>query len=478
MTAILDEAERLDAEALRALQERRWGELRERLTSHPLFGARLSAARGSLSSLHSVPFTTKPDLWDNYPFGLLAVDRSQLRRVHGTSGTKGRPTLAAYTATDLQLFRRVNARALAAAGAGPGTVVHNAYGYGLFTGGLGLHGGAEELGCCVVPISGGQTARQVVLVTDLRPEVLCCTPSYAVLLGEALVSAGVSAPDNPLRVGIFGAEPWSEELRARIEAVHGITALDIYGMCEVIGPGVAFECPQSRAEIAGGRRGGLHVNEDHFFIEVIDPLSGDPVEDGTPGEVVFTTLTKQAMPVVRYRTGDLASLNRSPCVCGRTTVRMSRLVGRSDDMLVVRGVNVFPSEIESALLEMPVLAPHYTIVLDSRGPMPEMVVACELAAGGGSPGGAPRVTDGGGADDVGFDARRRMAAVLRHALDRRLGVRGRVLVGLPGTIPRTEVGKAVRLVRLTGTPDAASPGLAPSLVALFEEWSTEAGGER
>jgi phenylacetate-coenzyme A ligase PaaK-like adenylate-forming protein len=444
---IFDEAESLEPAALRQLQEERWLRLSEHLAGHAFHGPRLATGAGGLASLGSIPFTRKQDLWDHYPFGLLAIDRRDVRRVHGTSGTKGRPTLASYSARDLELFRNVNARALAGAGAEPGTIVHNGYGYGLFTGGLGLHGGAEALGCCVVPISGGQTARQVTLIVDLRPEVLCCTPSYAVLLGEALQAAGVSPTDNPLKVGIFGAEPWTEEMRRRIEALHGITALDIYGMCEVIGPGVAFECLATRSDLADGRPGGLHVNEDHFFVEVVDPFSDEPVPDGSVGEVVFTTLTRQAQPVVRYRTGDLASLNRTPCACGRTTVRMSRLVGRNDDMLVIRGVNVFPSEIEAAILEMPELAPHYTIVLDVRGDMPEMIVACELAT-------------------VGDAASHEHASeTLSHALSERLGVRATVAVGRPGAIPRTEVGKAVRLVRL----DAGSPPLPAELAELVGE---------
>lgn len=438
--------ERLDPTALRALQEKRWARLRSRLAGQAFYGPRLSGAR-SLADLGSVPFTTKQDLWDNYPLGLLAVDRSELRRVHGTSGTKGRPTLGAYTAADVELFRHVNARALAGAGAGQGTLVHNAYGYGLFTGGLGLHGGAEALGCCVVPISGGQTARQVVLVADLKPDVLCCTPSYAVLLGESLLAAGVDPSSNPFRVGIFGAEPWSEEMRVRIEELHGITALDIYGLCEVIGPGVACECIETRAELTAGRTGGLHVNEDHFLVETVDPFTGEQVDEGQVGELVFTTLTKEALPVIRYRTGDLSSLNREPCPCGRTTVRMARLVGRSDDMLVVRGVNVFPSEIEATVLATAELGSHYTLVLDTIETMPVLTVACELAE------------DAAGAD------RRELAGRLGHQLAVRLGVHGRVAIGEPGSIPRTEVGKAVRLIRLTPT----SEPLPPSLAALLAE---------
>ena len=457
---IFDEAEQLPASEQSRLKEERWRRLGERLAAHPFHSRRIPAG-SSLDDLVSLPFTTKQHLWDTYPFGLLAVDRSELRRVHATSGTKGRPTIAAYTHGDLELFRNVNARALASAGAGPGTVVHNAYGYGLFTGGLGLHGGAELLGCVVVPVSGGQTARQVTLIRDLEPEVLCSTPSYAALLGEALQEAGVVAEENPLRAGIFGAEPWTEQLRLRIEALHALTALDIYGLCEVIGPGVAFECLESRAELAAGGPGGLHVNDDHFHVEVVDPLTGDPVADGSVGELVFTTLTKEALPLVRYRTGDLSSLNREPCPCGRTTVRMSRLVGRSDDMLVIRGVNVFPSEIEAVLLISPELAPHYTIVVDSTGPMPEMVVVCERAgpaAGAdhaGASSGAAHAGASSGDDHTGASsgdadhAGARLGHELSMRLSDRLGVSGRVVVGPPGCVPRTEVGKAVRLVRRT-----------------------------
>lgn len=444
---IFDPCEQLSADERRHLQASRWNVLAGRLASHPFHSARLDAAT-ALDDLATLPFTTKTDLWDNYPFGLLAVERSELRRVHATSGTKGRPTLAAYTAADLELFRNVNARALAAAGAGPGTLVHNAYGYGLFTGGLGLHGGAELLGCAVVPVSGGQTARQVLLVRDLEPEVLCCTPSYAALLGEALQDAGITPAENPLRVGIFGAEPWTEPLRLRIETLHALTALDIYGLCEVIGPGVASECLESRAELAAGGLGGMHVNEDHFLVEVVDPFTGEVIGDGSVGELVFTTLTKEALPLVRYRTGDLAQLHRGQCACGRTSVRMSRLVGRSDDMLVLRGVNVFPSEIEAVLLASPELGPHYTIVLDSVGPMAEMVVLCERAPNAGqSASGEPE-----------------LAVQLSAGLSQRLGVSARVVIGQAGDLPRTEVGKAVRLVHRTRD----NPGFPPELVRMMD----------
>jgi phenylacetate-CoA ligase len=441
---IFEPDESLAPHDLRALQERRWADLSARLATHPFHRGRLQPGT-TLAELATLPFTTKQDLWDAYPFGLLAVERERIRRVHATSGTKGRPTIVAYSEADLAVFRQVNARALAAAGGGSGTVVHNAYGYGLFTGGLGLHGGAELLGCAVVPVSGGQTDRQVVLVRDLRPEILCCTPSYGTLLGEALCEAGIGPDENPLRAGIFGAEPWSEEMRRRLEALHGIAALDIYGLSEAIGPGVASECLEARAELDAGGPGGMHLNEDHFFPEVVDPTTGEPAGEGEVGELVLTTLTKEALPLVRYRTGDLTKLNRQPCPCGRTTVRMARLVGRADDMLVVRGVNVFPSEIEAVVLAMPQLAPHYTIVLDSTAAMAELVVVCELAAGE--------------AD------RQALARELADRISRRLGISGRATVGTPGTLPRTEVGKAVRLVRRTPERDDRPP----AIVALMEE---------
>src|SRR5215218_8054654 len=284
-------AERMSADERAGLQASRLDDLLARLAEHsPFYRERLA----------DLPFTTKQDLWDHYPWGLLAVPREQVLRVHGSSGTGGRPTLVAYSRGDLAVWAEVCARALGCAGAGPGTLVHNAYGYGLFTGGLGMHQGAELMGCTLVPVSGGQTQRQVALIRDLRPEVLCCTPSYAVRLGEALGEAGIPRDEVSLRVGIFGAEPWSEAMRAQIEAVLPLKALDIYGLSEIIGPGVSCECVEAQA--------GLHVNEDHFLVEVVDPDSGRPLGPGERGELVFTTLTKEAMPLLRYRTGDIAAL--------------------------------------------------------------------------------------------------------------------------------------------------------------------------
>jgi len=354
-----------------------------------------------LDDLAKLPFTTKQDLWDSYPHGMLAVPMRDVVAVHGSSGSRGRPTLVAYTKGDLELWAAMCARSLVCAGAGPGSVVHNAYGYGLFTGGLGIHQGAIALGATVVPMSGGMTERQIRLIADLRPDILTCTPSYAVRLGEAARDAGISLH---LTAGLFGSEPWSEELRTRIEDLLGLAALDIYGLSEIIGPGVATECLQ---------RSGLHVNEDFFLVEAVDP-EGAPVPDGTPGELVFST-PREAMPLLRYRTGDVASLTRAPCACGRTLVRMSKVLGRRDDMLVIRGVNVYPREIEAVVLRH--ASPHYQVVVDRRAALPRLVVACEEADSGLSP-----------------------------ALSAALGLSCAVRVLPAGTIPRVEIGKAVRVV--------------------------------
>src|SRR6266568_1710604 len=377
----------------------------------------------TLADLPRLPLTAKTDLWEGYPFGMIAVPVQDVVTVHGSSGTGGRPTLVAYTAADLALWARMCARALVAAGAGRGSIVHNAYGYGLFTGGLGIHQGAVELGATVVPASGGMTARQVTLIRDLRPDILTCTPSYAIRLGEALAAAGVRPGDGlSLKAGVFGAEPWSGEMRARIEELLGLRALDIYGLSEVIGPGVASECLEAAD--------GLHVNEDHFLVEVVDPVTAEPVPDGTQGELVFTTVSKEALPVLRYRTGDIAALRRGTCACGRTLARMSKITGRRDDMLVIRGVNVYPSEVERVLLGEPALAPDYLLVVDERAAEARLVACCEYVTDGQAP--APQ------ADEI--------ESRLRDALGISVGVR---LVPA-GTVPRTEVGKAVRVTRWRG----------------------------
>ena len=331
----------------------------------------------ALTDLPRLPMTGKSDLWQAYPFGMVAVPPEDVVVVHGSSGTGGRPTLVAYTRADLSLWARMCARALAAAGATRASIVHNAYGYGLFTGGLGIHQGAVELGATVVPVSGGMTQRQVTLIRDLRPDILTCTPSYAIRLGEALAEAGAGPGQGlALKAGLFGAEPWSGQMRARIEELLGLRALDIYGLSEVIGPGVAAECLEAAD--------GLHVNEDHFLVEALDPETGEPVPDGAPGELVFTTVTREALPLLRYRTGDVASLRHGTCECGRTLVKMSKVAGRRDDMLVLRGVNVYPSEVERVLLASPALCPDYLLVVDERQDARRLLVCCEYRTAGGS----------------------------------------------------------------------------------------------
>lgn len=374
-----------------------------------------------LDDLPRLPMTGKQDFWDAYPFGMLAVPQSRVVAVHGSSGTGDRPTLVGYTRGDLELWARMCARALVCAGAGPDSVVHNAYGYGLFTGGQGIHQGATALGAMVVPMSGGMTARQVRMLVDLRPDILTCTPSYAIRLGEALREAGVDPERLALRAGVFGSEPWTDAMRDRLEELLPLRALDIYGLSEVIGPGVAAECVEAQ--------NGLHVSEDHFLVEAVDPGTCEPVPDGAPGELVFTTPTKEALPLLRYRTGDIATLGRGTCTCGRTLVRMSKVLGRRDDMLVVRGVNVFPSEVESVLLADGRFASHYQLVVDRRQAMPRLVVACEQVGG-----------DPGSAD---------CAAELERALAERLGVRADVRVLTAGSVPRVEAGKACRTVTWT-----------------------------
>jgi phenylacetate-coenzyme A ligase PaaK-like adenylate-forming protein len=424
------EAESLSAEQLAGLQTQRLRDLVDRLlTVGGLQGSRLreagvqAGADVNLATLQRLPTTVKADLWDAYPFGLLAVPREEVVAVHGSSGTGGRPTLVAYTKGDLKLWARMCARALAAAGATPASLVHNAYGYGLFTGGLGIHQGAIELGATVVPVSGGMTARQVTLIRDLRPDILTCTPSYAIRLGEALAEAGAGPDDGlSLRAGIFGAEPWTAEMRVRLEELLGIRALDIYGLSEVIGPGVASECIVAAD--------GLHVNEDHFYVEALDPITGSPVRDGTPGELTFTTMTKEALPLLRYRTGDIASLRRGTCACGRTLVKMSKVTGRKDDMLVVRGVNVYPSEIERVLLAQDALAPDYLLVVDERSAQHRLIAICET--GTGWPGPQPDVR------------------ALESRLKDVLGLSVAVRLMPSGSVPRTEVGKAVRVARWRG----------------------------
>jgi phenylacetate-CoA ligase len=375
---------------------------------------------GSLADLARFPFTTKADLRDNYPFGLFAVPREEVLRLHASSGTTGKPTVVGYTKGDLDLWSNLMARTLACAGARPGDIVHNAYGYGLFTGGLGMHYGAERLGCTVVPMSGGGTERQVTLMQDFGATILCATPSYALNIAEVAAAMGVDIAKLPLRVGAFGAEPWSEPMRHDIEAKLGIKAVDVYGLSEIIGPGVASECHVAQ--------NGLHGWEDHFLFEVIDPDTLEPLPIGATGELVITTLTKQALPMIRYRTRDITRLSDEPCACGRTHVRIMRVTGRDDDMLIIRGVNVYPSQVEAVLVGFPGLAPYYQIVLTRDGALDAMTVEVE------------RTPDTPG--DAGSIAAK--SAEVQRRLKSLVGVTCTIIVKPPGEVPRSQ-GKAVRV---------------------------------
>jgi phenylacetate-CoA ligase len=420
---IWDPLERLPRESVQALQLERLQATARRLLSGQEFGAARLAAAGitaaadfrSLGDLAAVPFTTKADLRARYPFGMLAVPREQLVRVHASSGTHGKPTVVGYTANDLEVWTELMARCMTMAGVQPGMVIHNANGYGLFSGGLGFHQGGERIGATVVPVSGGFTGRQAMLLRDLGAEVLVATPSYALAIAQAAAEAGYDAEDLPLELGLFGGEPWTEGMRAEIERQLGLTAVNFYGLSEMCGPGVAAECQE---------RAGLHVQEDHFLVEVVDP-GGRAVPAGTAGELVFTTLTKEAMPLLRYRTGDRGTLDDRPCACGRRTVRLTGLTGRHDDMLIVRGVNVHPTDVEHVLMRAGGAAPHYRLIVERPGPLDELIVECEPADGA--------------AD----------ADSLRIRLERQLqdhtGLRITVDVREPGTIPRSE-GKAVRVL--------------------------------
>ncbi len=391
------------------LQRQRLGEL----------AVRLGHERGT--PLAELPFTVKSDLRDAYPFGLLQRPLAETIRIHASSGTRGKPTIVAYTRNDIGIFSDVVARAIAAAGGTSGDVLHVAYGYGLFTGGLGFHYGGERLGATVVPASGGNTELQLQLLEDLGASGLCCTPSFALLLAER-----AEGRDIDLRYGCFGAEPWSEALREKLEAAWGIDACDCYGLSEVIGPGVAAECREGK--------GALHVFDDHFLPEIVDPETGSPT-DGL-GELVLTTLTKEALPVLRYRTGDITRFVDGPCACGRTHRRIARFSGRVDDMLIVRGVNVFPSEIEEVVLEHEALGAQYAIVLDRRTPLANLEIRCELRV-----------------DSDPEPVERE----LRALLEQRLRVRTDVRALRPGSLPRQETGKARRVFERVDDRDPLTP---------------------
>lgn len=380
----------------------------------------------SLEDIKRLPLMKKTDLREN-PFHLFAVDISDVVRIHGSSGTKGKPTVVGYTRKDIENWSEIVARAICCAGGRPGDIFHNAYGYGLFTGGLGLHYGIEYLGVTAVPVSGGNTSRQVTLIEDFKPRGISGTPSYILNIIEVMEKRGIDPRQTSLEYGIFGAEPWSEEMRQQLEEKLNIIAVDIYGLSEVMGPGVAIECHEAQD--------GLHIAEDHFLAEVIDPDTGEVLPYGAEGELVFTSLTKEAFPVIRYRTGDIASLHPEKCKCGRTTIRMSRIKGRVDDMLIIRGVNVFPTEIESVLLSFQQLAPHYQAVVDRDGALDRFEVHCEV-----TPEFMKQAGDLENSPEIA-----KLAKEIGHAMKNMLGISILLKIHKPHTIPRSE-GKAIRVV--------------------------------
>ena len=383
----------------------------------------------SLSDLKMLPLTTKKDLRDHYPFGMFAVKREEMVRVHASSGTSGKPTVVGYTQNDISMWGDIVARAIAMAGGRPGEVLHNAYGYGLFTGGLGLHYGSEKLGMITVPVSGGNMSRQITLLEDFKPTVICGTPSYVLNLAESMEALGKDPASLSLQYGIFGAEPWSNTMRKTLEGKLGIKACDIYGLSEVIGPGVAIECHEAQD--------GLHIAEDHFLVEVIHPDTLEPMPEGEVGELVFTSLTKEAFPIIRYRTGDIASIQYGKCSCGRTTVKMSRVKGRVDDMLIIRGVNVFPSEIEHFLLEVKELAPHYQVHLKKKGALDLVELHVEMT----------QEFFDGISNNLLHEQLNRLEEKIKRIMKDRCYVSMNVKIREPKDIPRSE-GKAIRVVDL------------------------------
>jgi len=423
------EFETLPREALDAIKLKRLQDLVEKVYTAVPFYKKAFDEKGvkpddirSLDDLQRLPFTMKQDLRDNYPFAMFAVPMEDVVRVHASSGTTGKPTVVGYTRRDIDTWSELMARTLAAAGTHKRDIVHNAYGYGLFTGGLGFHYGAERLGASVIPVSGGNTKRQILLMKDFGATVLCCTPSYALRLGEVAADEGVDFKSLNFKVGVFGAEPWSENMREEIESQLGLDAVDIYGLSEIIGPGVSVECVEVKQ--------GLHIFEDHFIPEIINPETVEVLPYGEPGELVFTTLSKEAFPVIRYRTRDLSVLYHEPCKCGSTLVRMGRITGRSDDMLIVRGVNVFPSQIESVLMARKDVAPYYQLIIDRKEHMDTLEVDVEISEEAFS--------------DAVKDLQQTEGEIQKEIRDM-LGVSCKVRLVEPKTIQRSE-GKAKRVI--------------------------------
>jgi len=418
----------MDRDDLRGLQNERLRETVERVYFNvPFYRHRMQEAGlgpesiNSIGDLKKLPFTTKNDLRDNYPFGLFAVPMSEIVRLHASSGTTGKSTVVGYTRNDIATWSEVMARTLTSAGANRNDFIQIAYGYGLFTGGLGLHYGGEKIGASVIPVSGGNTTRQLQLMRDFGTTVLACTPSYALFLAEAIQESGINRNELNLKAGVFGAEPWTENMRKEIESKLNIKAIDIYGLSEVIGPGVASECMI---------QDGLHINEDHFYPEIIDPVTLELLPEGSVGELVFTTITKEGLPLIRYRTRDLTRLKYDKCKCGRTFVRMEKCLGRSDDMLIIRGVNLFPSQIETVLLEMSEIKPHYMIIVDRINNLDTLELQVEV-------------------DEEFFQDKISQLQTLREKLQDNLenavGLSIRVTLVEPKTIERSE-GKAKRVI--------------------------------
>jgi len=375
----------------------------------------------TLDDLAKLPFTVKKDFRDNYPFGLFAVPQNEIVRYHSSSGTTGKPTVVGYTRNDLAMWAELMARSLVSAGTTRNSVVQNAYGYGLFTGGLGVHYGAELVGAAVIPISGGNTQRQVMVMKDFGTDILTCTPSYALFIAEVIEEMGIKKEDLRLKAGIFGAEPWSENMRQQIETRLGITAIDIYGLSEIIGPGVAIECEE---------KCGLHIFEDHFMPEIINPGTGDVLPYGEKGELVLTTISKEALPIIRYRTRDITTLTVEPCICGRTHVRMDKVTGRSDDMIIIRGVNVFPTQVESILLEIGETEPHYQLVVTRQGSLDMLEIQVEVS------------------ERMFSDKIKRLEELekkIHSQVDSILGISAKIRLVEPKSIPRSE-GKAKRVI--------------------------------
>lgn len=419
----------MSREQMRALQSERLIETVKRVYEHQAPYRKKMDEIGlkpedikSVDDLTKLPFTVKQDLRDNYPYGLFAVDMDDIVRIHASSGTTGKQTVVGYTQNDLDMWADMVARVFTAAGADKKSIFQIAYGYGLFTGGLGAHYGAEKIGAAVVPISVGNTSRQVRTLVDFGVTHIACTPSYVIYLAETLKEMGIKKEELKLKYGIFGAEPWSDEMRKKIEDELGIKAIDIYGLSEIVGPGVSFSCEENN---------GLHINEDNFIPEIINPETGEPMPEGELGELVFTTITKEGLPLIRYRTRDICSLSYEKCACGRTLARMSKPCGRSDDMLIIRGVNVFPSQIESVLLEMGNTSPHYLLIVDRKGALDTLEIQVELSE------------ESFASDEIKYVEK--LGAEIKKQVESTLGIAAKITLVEPKSIERS-AGKAVRVI--------------------------------